>query len=85
MNQKGGKFKCYNFGKRYPMTILSLEDKHTKDLMKQALLELFEERRDLFYELFEELFEDVCLANAMREGENGEIVSEKEVMKALGA
>ena len=67
------------------MTILSLEDKHTKDLMKQALLELFEERRDLFYELFEELFEDVGLANAMREGERSEIVSEKDVMKALGA
>ena len=67
------------------MTNLSLEDKHTKDLIKQALLELFEERRDLFYELFEELFEDVGLANAMREGENSDIVSEKEVMKALGA
>ena len=66
------------------MTNLSVEDKHTKDLMKQALLELFEERRDLFYELFEELFEDVGLANAMREGENSSVVSEKEVMKALG-
>ena len=67
------------------MTNLSVEDKHTKDLMKQALLELFEERRDLFYELFEELFEDVGLANAMREGENSSVVSEKEVMKALGS
>jgi|BogFormECP12_OM1_1039635.scaffolds.fasta_scaffold126032_1 hypothetical protein len=67
------------------MTNLSVEDKHTKDLMKQALLELFEERRDLFYELFEELFEDVGLANAMREGENSGAVSEKEVMKVLGS
>lgn len=67
------------------MNTLSLEDKHTKDLIKQALLELFQERRDLFHDLFEELLEDVGLANAMREGENSEIVSEKEVMKALGA
>ena len=67
------------------MTNLSVEDKHTKDLMKQALLELFEERRDLFYELFEELFEDVGFANAMREGENSGAVSEKEVMKVLGS
>jgi hypothetical protein len=36
------------------VTVLSLEDKHTKDLIKQALLELFEERRDLFHALFEE-------------------------------
>ncbi len=67
------------------MTILSIEDKRTKDLIKQALLELFEERRDLFYALFEEVFEDVGLANAMREGENSAVISEQEVMKALGA
>jgi len=66
------------------MTTLSLEDKHTKELLKQALLELFQERRDLVQDLFEELLEDVGLANAMREGENSKIVSEKEVMKALG-
>ena len=65
------------------MTALSLEDKHTKDLIKQALLELFQERRDLFADLFEELIEDVGLVNAMREAEDSEIVSEKEVMKAL--
>lgn len=67
------------------MATLSLEDRHTKDLIKQALLELFQERRELFYDLFEELLEDVGLANAMREGETSEAVSEKEVMKALGS
>jgi hypothetical protein len=66
------------------MTTLSLDDKHTKELMKQALLELFQERRDLFYDLFEELLEDVGLTNAMREGEKSRMVSEREVMKALG-
>lgn len=67
------------------MATLSLEDRHTKDLIKQALLELFQERRELFHDLFEELLEDVGLANAMREGETSEVVTEKEVMKALGA
>lgn len=66
------------------MTTFSLDDRHTKDLIKQALLELFQERRDLFHDLFEELLEDVGLANAMREGEASEVVDEKEVMKALG-
>ena len=65
------------------MTTLSFEDKRTKDLIKQALLELFQERRDLFADLFNELIEDVGLANAMREAEDSEIVSEKEVMKIL--
>ena len=66
------------------MTTFSLDDKHMKELIKQALLELFQERRELFYDLFEELIENVGLANAMREGENSKIVSEKEVMRSLG-
>lgn len=66
------------------MTTFSLDDKHMKELIKQALLELFQERRDLFYDLFEELIEDVGLASAMREGESSKIVSEREVMRALG-
>lgn len=40
------------------MSILSLQDQHTKDLIKQALLELLEERRDLFHTLFEEVVEE---------------------------
>jgi len=66
------------------MTVLSLEDKHTKDLIKQALVELFQERRDLFADLFDELIEDVGLTNAMREAENSGTVSEEEIMAALG-
>lgn len=66
------------------MTVLSLEDKHTKDLIKQALVELFQERRDLFADLFDELIEDVGLTNAMREAENSGTVSEEEIMAVLG-
>jgi hypothetical protein len=65
------------------MTILSLEDKRTKDLLKQALLELFQERRELVSEVFEDVIEDVGLARAMRDAEDSEVVSEKEVMRAV--
>jgi len=75
---------CYNRDLRVRMTTLSFEDQHTKDLIKQALLELLQERRDLFSKLFEELVEDVGLANALREAEDSEVVNEKEVLKALG-
>ena len=66
------------------MTVLSLEDKHTKDLIKQALVELFQERRDLFADLFDELIEDVGLTNAMHEAESSGTVSEEEIMATLG-
>ena len=65
------------------MTTFSLDDKHTKDLIKQALLELFQERRDLFADLFDELIEDVGLGNAMREAEDSGTVSQEEVMSIL--
>ena len=65
------------------MNAISLEDKHTKDLIKQALLELFQERRDLFVDLFDELIEDVGLGNAMREAEGSGIVSKEEVVALL--
>ena len=51
--------------------------------MKQALLELFQERRDLFADLFDELIEDVGFGNAMREAEDSGTVSKEEVMAAL--
>ena len=66
------------------MVTLSFEDKHQKDLIKQALLELFQERRDLFVDLFDELIEDIALANAMREAEGSGMVSELEIMAILG-
>ena len=65
------------------MTSMSLDDKHTKDLIKQALLELFQERRELVSKLFEEVIEDIGLANAMRDGESSPAVTEKEVLKSL--
>jgi hypothetical protein len=65
------------------MVTLSLEDSHQKDLIKQALLELFQDRRDLFMDLFDELIEDIALANAMQEAERGDMVSKEEIMAAL--
>ena len=60
------------------------EDTRIKDLFKQAMLELLTERRDEFYELFAEALEDILLIYAIREGENSETVSKKEVLRALG-
>ncbi|MGQ0603144.1 MAG: hypothetical protein ACT4QE_15790 [Anaerolineales bacterium] len=65
------------------MAQISLDDRHVKDLLKQAILELFDERRDLFYELFAEIVEDVGLVQAIREGAATERVSRDDVMQAL--
>jgi hypothetical protein len=64
------------------MTTFTVDDQHLKDLIKQALLELFQERRDLFVDLFEELIGDVGMAYAMQEAEGSGIVSEDKVLRA---
>jgi hypothetical protein len=68
--------------KEYKMT-LSLEENKTKELIKQAILELIEEREDLIYDLFAEIIEDTLLVTAIREGENSQTVSRAEIMGIL--
>jgi hypothetical protein len=65
------------------MAQISMDDRQVKDLLKEAILELLEERRDLFYQLFAEVIEDVGLAQAIREGAGTERVNREEVMRAL--
>ncbi len=54
-----------------------------KELVKEVLLELLEERKDLFQELIVEAIEDIGLANAMEESETTDLVSREEVFQTL--
>ncbi len=66
------------------MTILSADDQRIKDLLKQAVVELLEERLDLFSEFIAEAIEDAGLVKAIREGQTSYAISKKEVTKILG-
>ena len=54
-----------------------------KEVFKQAFAELLQEQRDLLYDIFTEVLEDIALVNAIKEGEETEIVSRKQVFKIL--
>ncbi len=57
-----------------------IDDKNQlKEVFKQAFAELLQERRDLLYDVFTEVLEDIPLANAIKEGEETEIVSREQV------
>jgi hypothetical protein len=43
------------------MTQISLDETRMKEVFKQAVLELLQERRDLLYDLFAEVMEDFAL------------------------
>jgi len=59
-----------------------IDDKNQlKEVFKQAFAELLQERRDLLYDVFTEVLEDIALANAIKEGEATEIVSREQVFE----
>ena len=62
---------------------ISQDEQKTKELFKQAMLELLEERKEIFYELFADVIEDTILVHAIREGETTEIVDRTEIIHIL--
>ncbi len=54
-----------------------------KEVFKQAFAELLQEQRDLLYDVFTEVLEDIALVNAIKEGEETETVSRKQVFEIL--
>ncbi len=65
------------------MAQVSLDEARVKELFKQAILELFQEQRDLLYDVFVEVLEDLALVNAIKEGETGDTASRAEVFQIL--
>lgn len=65
------------------MTATPVDDEKLKELLKQAVVEVLEERRDFVRELLEEALEDIALARAIEEGEQSAVVSRDEVMGIL--
>ncbi len=65
------------------MTQTVIDEKRMKDLFKQALEELLQERSELFLELVAEALEDYGLLEAIREGEETTPVSKAEVLQVL--
>jgi hypothetical protein len=63
---------------------LLIDDTQVKQLFKVAIVEVLEERADLFHQVFLEAWEDIGLARAIEEGLQTETVSREEVFKLLG-
>ena len=65
------------------MSELSLSEAKLKDLMKTAILEIFQERRDLLQDLITEAVEDLALIQAIDEGKDSEPVSRETIFGIL--
>ncbi|MEX2139032.1 MAG: hypothetical protein WD894_07205 [Pirellulales bacterium] len=67
------------------MSIASIDEDNLKKLLKSALVEALEERRDLLQEIVEEALEDIGLVRAIEQGLRGPSVSRKQVLSILEA
>ena len=56
---------------------------HLKDIFKDAMIEVLEERHDLFAEIVAEALADLALARAIQEGEESADVSREEVFRLI--
>jgi len=65
------------------MADISLDEGRVKELFKQAVLEVLEERRDLIYDVLAEVMEDFALAKAIEEGESTESVKREKVFQTF--
>ncbi|MCA9917045.1 MAG: hypothetical protein KC445_03790 [Anaerolineales bacterium] len=62
---------------------LTIDEIHAKKLPKEALLELMNERQDLFFEIVTEALEEAGLVAAIREGRKNRFVDEDEINAIL--
>jgi hypothetical protein len=65
------------------MGSITIDDGKLKALLKQALIELLEEKNELLYDAIAEVVEDIGLAKAIREGEASPLVSREKVFEVL--
>lgn len=63
--------------------MLESTDDQLKTLLKTAILEVFQERRDLFHELVVDALEDIAMIKAIDEDKDSEFVSREAIFAIL--
>ena len=61
----------------------SINQDQLKELIKAAVVEALEERRELLQEVVEDALEDVALVRAIEEGRSTELIEREEVFNLL--
>jgi hypothetical protein len=67
------------------MSTATIDEDNLKKVLKSALVEVLEERRDLVQEILEDALEDIGLLRAIEQGLHGSSVSRKQVFSILEA
>ncbi len=65
------------------MATTLIDEERLKEILKSAIVEILEERKDLGRDLFEETLESIALSHAIEEGEGSSKVSREEIFGVL--
>lgn len=65
------------------MTPIQTDQETIKRIFKESLTEILHENRELFEEIISDVFEDLALAEAIKEGRETREVSREEVFQTL--
>jgi hypothetical protein len=60
-----------------------IDEGKLKQVFKEAIIEMLEERKNDFHDIIVEAMEDIALIRAIREGEGTEPASRKEIFNIL--
>jgi len=60
-----------------------IEKEQMKSLIKESISEAFEQNREYFGQIIEEIIEDKFFLKVLKEGEETELVSREEIFNAL--
>ena len=62
---------------------IHIDEDKLKGLTKEALVEVFEDRKEMIYAMVSEVIEDIALARAIKEGESTESIDKQEIISIL--
>ena len=65
------------------MSTISIDDGKLRSLLKEALIEVLEEKPELLRDMLAEAIEEIGLTRAIREGEDTAVVGRDAILKAL--
>jgi hypothetical protein len=60
-----------------------IDDRKIKDLFKQAIIEVIEEKKEVVHDLLVEVMEDIAMDRAIQDGENSGTASRDDVFQIL--
>jgi len=61
----------------------AMDEAKLKQLVKEALTEILDERREILSEVIVEALEDVAMIRAIQEGENTPLAPRKDILRLL--